>query len=244
MRHRPDAGGNLRDVDTNADTPAGGATDGATDSATDVPADAASPSTDAAHAAPSLLSRAGGMFTGADGAGVRLSSVAVVVVLVAVVGLLGWNWFSSGSADDAVSTAAAGPVLMTEDQLRTVAASAGHSIYWAGPRDLTTYEVTIVGKDVYVRYIPANETAGAKTPYLTVGTYEKTDAYAGQQKAATQAGAKSGKLSGGALVVVPADKPTSAYFAFEGHNLLMEVYDPTPGVALTLVTSGAVNPIQ
>ena len=102
-----------------------------------------------------------------------------------------------------------------------------------------------MGKDVYVRYIPANETGRAPRPdYLTVGTYEKTDAYAGLQKAATQAGAKSGKLSGGALVVVPADKPTSAYFAFEGHNLLMEVYDPTPGVALTLVTSGAVNPIS
>jgi len=193
----------------------------------------------------SLGSKVGGLFRGADGTGVRWTSVAVVAVLVAVVGILGWNWYSSNkTANDAPSTAAAGPVLMTADQLRTVAGSAGHSIYWAGPRDLQTYEVSIVGKDVYVRYLPANDTVGSKTPYLTVGTYEKADAYAGLQKAATQAGAKSGKLAGGAFVLVPADKPTSAYFAFEGHNLLMEVYDPTPGEALKLVTSGAVNPIS
>ena len=205
-----------------------------------------SATTPAAHSGgPSQGSKLGGLFRGADGTGVRWTSIAVVAVLAVVVGLLGWNWYSSNKkTDDAASTAAAGPVIMTADQLKTVAASAGHSIYWAGPRDLKTYEVSIVGKDVYVRYLPANEPAGSKNAYLTVGTYEKADAYAGLQKAATVAGAKSGKLTGGAFVVVPADKPTSAYFAFEGHNLLMEVYDPTPGEALKLVTSGAVNPIS
>ena len=203
------------------------------------------PSSTAAPTSRSLRSKLGGAFRGADGTGVRWTSVAVVVVLAVVVGLLGWSWYSSTrTPDDSASTAAAGPVLMTADQLKTVATSAGHSLYWAGPRDLTTYEVSIVGPDVYVRYLAANEPAGSKNPFLTVGTYEKADAYAGLQKAATQAGAKSGKLTGGAFVVVPADKPTSAYFAFEGHNLLMEVYDPTPGEALKLVTSGAVNPIS
>ena len=193
----------------------------------------------------SLGSKIGGLFRGADGTGVRWTSIAVVAVLALVVGILGWNWYSSNKpSDEVASTASAGPVLMTADQLKTVASSAGHSIYWAGPRDLKTYEVSIVGKDVYVRYLPATELVGSKTPFLTVGTYEKVDAYAGLQKAATVAGAKSGKLTGGAFVVVPADKPTSAYFAFEGHNLLMEVYDPTPGEALKLVTSGAVNPIS
>jgi hypothetical protein len=176
---------------------------------------------------------------------VRWTSVAVVVVLAAVEGLLGWNWYSSTrSADDGASTAAPGPVLMTRDQLKEVAASSGHSIYWARPRGLTTYEVSLVGKDVYVRYIPPNEPAGTKTPYLTVGTYEKAGAYAGPQSAATKPGAKSGRLTGGAFVLLAADKPTSAYFAFAGHDLLMEVYDPTPGEALKLVTSGAVNPIS
>jgi hypothetical protein len=190
-------------------------------------------------------SKVGGLFRGADGTGVRWTSVAVVAVLALVVGILGWNWYSSNKTpDDAASTAAAGPVLMTADQLKTVAASTGHSLYWAGPRDLKTYEVSIVEKNVYVRYLPSNEPAGSKNAYLTVGTYEKADAYAGLQKAATVAGAKSGKLTGGAFVVVPADKPTSAYFAFEGHDLLMEVYDPTPGEALKLVTSGAINPIS
>jgi hypothetical protein len=238
MPHGPDAGGNLRDVDTNND----GQTDGAN------AVDAADPFATPAHAASddgSLGGRLGGVFRGPDGTGVRWTGIAVVAVLAVVVGVLGWNWYSSNkTADDPAISSAAGPVLMTADQLRTVAASAGHSIYWAGPRDLTTYEVTIAGKDVYVRYLPAAEPAGSKNAYLTVGTYEKADAYAGLQKAAAVAGAKSGKLTGGAFVVVPADKPTSAYFAFEGHNLLMEVYDPTAGEALKLVTSGAVNPIS
>ena len=205
----------------------------------------AAPSSTPGRGGGSLGSRIGAAFRGADGAGLRWTSVAVVAVLAVVVGILGWNWYSSTrTSDDAASTAAAGPVLMTTDQLKTVAASTGHSLYWAGPRDLTTYEVSIVGKDVYVRYLPPTEAVGSKTPYLTVGTYEKAGAYAGLQKAATQADAKSGKLTGGAFVLVPADKPTSAYFAFEGHDLLMEVYDPTPGEALKLVTSGAVNPIS
>ena len=198
----------------------------------------------------SWLSKAGGAFRKPDGTGVRWTSVAVAAVLAVVVGLLAWNWYSSSrsTTEPAASTPAAstapGPVLMTQDQLRAIVSTAGHSIYWAGARGLKTFEVTFVGHDVYVRYLPANEPAGSKNAYLTVGTYEKSDAYAGLVKAAALAGAKSGKLTGGALVVVPADKPTSAYFAFEGHNLLMEVYDPTPGEALKLVTSGVVEPIQ
>ena len=227
MRDRPDAAGNLSDVDINADAQAG---DG---DAFDGPSDDR----------PSPPSRTG-LFRGAEGPGARWTTGAVLLVLTAVVALLGWNWYASNNgADEAASTASAGPVLMTADQLKAVAASAGHSVYWAGPRDLATYEVSLVGKDVFVRYLPAGEAVGSTSSHLTVGTYARADAYAELQKAATKAGAKSGQLTGGAFVLVPADTPTSAYFAFEGHDLLMEVYDPTPGEALRLVTSGAVNPI-
>jgi hypothetical protein len=208
-------------------------------------------STAGSSAGGSWLSRIGGAFRKPDGTGVRWTSVAVAAVLAVVVGLLAWNWYSSSrstteqaASSTPAASSAPGPVLMTQEQLRATVSASGHSIYWAGPRGLKSYEVTFVGHDVYVRYLPASEPAGSKNAYLTVGTYEKSDAYAGLVKAAALPGAKSGKLTGGALVVVPADKPTSAYFAFEGHNLLMEVYDPTPGEALKLVTSGVVEPIQ
>ena len=177
--------------------------------------------------------------------GIRWTAVIVAAVLVIAAGFAGWSWYSSAhkSAETPLPTSP-GPLIMTKDQLVVVATTTGHSVYWAGARGLDTYEVTIVNRDVYVRYLPAGVAAGSSTPYLTVGTYEKTDAYAGLVSAASVSGAKSEKLSGGALVVVPAGKPTSAYFAFQGANLLMEVYDPVPGAALKLVTSGAVQPIQ
>ena len=188
----------------------------------------------------------GNVFRGADGTGVRWTAVIVSLVLVVGVGLLGYTWYSS-SHKDSVDTATPtnpGPVIMTKDQLTATVAASGHSLYWAGPRQLQTWEVTIANRDVYVRYLPAGVAAGSTTPFLTVGTYEKADAYAGLVQAAAVKGATSKKLAGGSLVVQPAGKDTSAYFAFPGKDLLMEVYDPTPGAALQLVTSGAVQPIQ
>jgi hypothetical protein len=182
--------------------------------------------------------------------GVRWSAVivAAVIAIALIVGAV-YAVKAFTSRDDPAASAPTvpanpGPIIMTKDQLLVVAATSGHSIYWAGPRGLTTYEVTIVNRDIYVRYLPAGVAAGSSTPYLTVGTYEKADAYAGLVSAAAISGAKSERLAGGALVVVPAGKPTSAYFAFQGANLLMEVFDPVPGAALKLVTSGAVQPIK
>ena len=182
------------------------------------------------------------------GGAVRWTSVAVAGVVVLAVALLAWSW-ASGARHDAPGAAASapsepGPVLMSPDQLAGVAASAGHSVYWAGARGLSRVEVTTVGHDLYLRYLPDGEPAGATTPYLTVGTYEKADAYTGLVTASTVSGAMSEKLKGGAFLVQPAGKATSAYFAFPGSSLLVEVYDPTPGAAYRLIESGAVQPVS
>jgi hypothetical protein len=172
----------------------------------------------------------------------------VVGVVVLAVGLLAWSWVSGARHDTpgaaASAPAAPGPVLMSQDQLAGVAAAAGHSVYWAGLRGLSRIEVTTVGQDLYLRYLPDGEPAGATTPYLTVGTYEKADAYTGLVTASTVSGARSEKLKGGAFLVQPAGKATSAYFAFPGTSLLVEVYDPAPGAAYRLVESGAVQPVS
>jgi len=189
------------------------------------------------------------MFANPGGTGVRWSAVIVAALVVVALVAVGVTWFTSHRSESASASPGAsastnpGPVLMSHDDLRTVASATGHTVYWAGARGLQTYEVTMVGNDIYVRYLPAGVAVGSTQTFLTVGTYEKADAYASLVTASTKKGAKSEKLAGGALVVVPADKPTSAYFAFQGANLLMEVFDPTPGAALTLVTSGAVQPI-
>jgi hypothetical protein len=185
-------------------------------------------------------------FPASDGSRVRWSAVIVGLVLLVGVGLLGYTWYSSShkATVEASTPTNPGPVVMTKDQLTATVAASGHSLYWAGSRGLQSWEITIANRDVYVRYLPVGIAAGSTTLYLTVGTYEKADAYAGLVQAAAVAGAKSQKLAGGSLVVQPAGKDTSAYFAFSGKDLLMEVYDPLPGKAMQLVTSGVVQPIQ
>jgi hypothetical protein len=177
---------------------------------------------------------------------IRWTAVAVGLVVLAVVGLLGWNWYRSNQSDPAITAVAGspGPVIAPADQLPGLVGSYGHSLYWAGPRPGTKYEITVGAPNFYLRYLPDSEPAGSTNAYTTVGTYEKAKAYEGLVASSKVPGAQSRKLKGGALVVQPAGKPTSAYFAFQGHNLLMEVYDPTPGEAFRLVTSGTIQPIS
>jgi hypothetical protein len=171
----------------------------------------------------------------------------VAVVVVAAVGAGAWYFLkvrnSSTVSSTGPTTSNPGPVLADKQGLQGIKVFLAHSVYWAGPQGLTQWEVTLVGRDVYVRYLPSGEPVGSKNTYLTVGTYEKKGAYAGLVTAANAAGAKSEKLTGGALVVQPAGKPTSAYFAFAGADLLMEVFDPTPGKAYQLIGSGVVQPL-
>ena len=180
--------------------------------------------------------------------GLRWSAVLVAGVVTLALALVAWTWATSprpgSTAAAPTASAAPGPVLMTRDQLLGLAASVGHGLYWAGAQGLTRYEVTTVGRDIYLRYLPTGETAGSVTPHLTVGTYEKPDAYSGLVAAAKVAGARSEKLSDGALVVQPAGKAASAYVASPGAALLVEAYDPTPGAAYRLVVSGALQPVS
>jgi hypothetical protein len=180
----------------------------------------------------------------------RIRWVAVVVALLVLVGIGAGAWYllKGRNTSDTVSstgptTSNPGPVLTDMQGLQGIKAFLGHSVYWAGPQGLTQWEVTLVGRDVYVRYLPAGEPVGSKNTYLTVGTYEKKGAYASLVAAAKTAGAKSEKLSGGALVVQPSGKPTSAYFAFANADLLMEVFDPTPGKAYQMIGAGTIQPL-
>ena len=172
----------------------------------------------------------------------RGRAAALVAIAVVVVALLGAALAHRDTTSPRQSSSP-GAVLATRDQLLTLAATEGHSLYWAGEQGRTTFETTVVGRDVYLRYLADPSEVGSAQRRLTVGTYERTDAYQAVADLAAVPGATTRALRGGALVVAPAGS-TSAYFAFRGTDLLMEVYDPTPGRAFTLVTSGAVQPIE
>ncbi len=176
---------------------------------------------------------------------------ALVVVVLAVAGYFVWtlvladrlNPSPAASAEPSASSNP-GAIIATADQLPTLAAAQGHTVYWAGPLAGKQYELTLSGTSFYVRYLPPSEAAGSTNPFLTVATYVKTGAYADLVSGAKAEGAQSDKLEGGALVMSTSKTATSAYFAFDGSDLLMEVFDPEPGRAYELISTGAIQPIK
>jgi hypothetical protein len=177
----------------------------------------------------------------------RWSVIIVGAVLALGALLLGWNAWQSHRAADSVSasasTSTSGAKLVTQNDLNALVGTLGHSLYWAGDQGLSTYELSGTKPNTYIRYLPSGVAAGSTDQYLTVATYEQQNAYQGLESAAKVKGAKSEKLKGGSLVVQPGDKPKSAYFAFPQANLLMEVFDPKPGHAYELITSGVIQPV-
>jgi hypothetical protein len=130
-------------------------------------------------------------------------------------------------------------------QLKALAVSLGHPVYWAGSKSGVTYELTrTTDERVYVRYLPAGVAIGDTRPnYLTVGTYPQKGALAILKATATRTHVAPLKLAKGGLALVDAKRPTSVYVAYPTVDLQIEVFDPSPGRARELVTSGRVTPV-
>lgn len=147
-----------------------------------------------------------------------------------------------GGSDEPTRTP--GSRVVTEQQLKTEAASIDYPIYWLGP---------IVGRDleltkrsdgrIYVRYIPIGAEGGTKDRFLTVGTYPMQDAYKVVKSISEQPGAKSPEVKNGVSGATQT-KPESVYVAFRGKDLQIEVYDPNAVAALRAVSSGELQPIK
>lgn len=131
-------------------------------------------------------------------------------------------------------------------ELKALAVTLGHPIYWAGQEPGTTYELTRISNgSVYVRYLPPNVAVGDRQPnYLTVGTYPQRGALGILKETAARSGVKTINVESGGLALVDRKHPTSAYIAYPGLDFQIEVYDPTAGRARQLVTSGQIVPIR
>jgi hypothetical protein len=144
----------------------------------------------------------------------------------------------------AAPAAAGGPRRVTPVDLRKLAASLRHPLYWLGPKPGYTYELTQSGAgQVYIRYLPAGVAVGAPQPYLTVGTYPYRSASSAIHALAKHHGVTSLPLAGGGLGVLDPSRPKSIHLAFPGSDYEVEVFDPTSGVAKRLVASGEVSAI-
>jgi hypothetical protein len=172
-----------------------------------------------------------------------------VVVLAAVSGLAVGSWWllsrDNGSSKNG-SSKDNKPVAASPSELRAVASSVGHVVYWAGSKPSVTYELTRTSQgNVYIRYLPAGVKLGDKRPdFLTIGTYPKPNAFAAVEKVAKRKDEIVRKLSAGGLAAASPKRPHSVYFAYPGSDVLVEVYDPSPAKALQAVVSGQVTPIR
>jgi hypothetical protein len=128
--------------------------------------------------------------------------------------------------------------------LRALAASSGHAIYWAGQQAGTTNELSEVsGGGIFVRYLPAGVKAGDPHPFPTVATYPVQGAYAAVEKIASRPGATRIKVANGGIAVIDPAHPDSVYLAYPRGNVQVEVFDPSAGQARRLVSSGAIVPV-
>jgi hypothetical protein len=145
----------------------------------------------------------------------------------------------------AVAPKTGAPVAATEAQLREVAASLDHPLYWLGPKRGFTYELTrLADSEIYIRYLPQGIAVADERPeYESVGTYAAEDGLA----AAKSAGGDdvlSFDIPNGGTAYYSRSSPTNVHFAFPGSRYQVEVFHPVAAQAQGLVRSGTVVPIS
>jgi len=173
---------------------------------------------------------------------IRLGAL-LAVGLVAF--LVGWLAMNRGG-DDAPPAPGTGASAASEAELRDFAKSVSHPVYWAGPKEDFTYELTPTADGrIYVRYLPkGTEPGDPSSRFLTVGTYPRAGAFAELKRAARAKGAVSLKIENKGLAVFGEAKPTSVYFGYPDARYQVEVYHPSPDEARRLALSGQVVPVR
>jgi hypothetical protein len=178
--------------------------------------------------------------------------IGAVIALAIVAGVVAWVIVDRHSNSNASSTTTQpvtgpvvkriGPIAMSKASLLSEAGKIGQPVYWSGAQRGHTYEFTrTTGNNVYVRYLPAGVKGGAPgSAYLIVATYPDSNAYRGLLGAAN---GQQVKIPGGGIALVDASYPKSVHLAFPGVPYQVEVYDPSPAVALQTATSGKVAPV-
>jgi hypothetical protein len=174
----------------------------------------------------------------------RFRVVAAVAVAVAVAFVV-WLVARPGDSSPSTSSTRSEPVAASASTLGSVAGSLKHQLYWIGQKSGFTYELTKAKSgNVWVRYLPTGTQVGdTRANFLTIGTYPKTNAFQSVQAATKRKGAVAVTAPSGCAAVQYTERPSSIFVACLGRNLLIEVFDPSPNTARSVVTSGALRTI-
>lgn len=164
-------------------------------------------------------------------------------VVVVAAALVGWLLVQGGAGSDRARVTT--PVLVSAAELRQFAESVHHPVFWAGPRNGTSYELTATASGrVFVRYLPPHVQAGnPRAGFLTVGTYPSSRPYVDLERASRADDAIGIRLHGGALALMSRRAPRSVYLASRGSPYQVEVYAPSLDLARDLVLGGSIRPI-
>lgn len=171
-----------------------------------------------------------------------LPAVALVAAVVVAVVLL-----AGGGDDDEPAAARRAPAVAASlDRLAAAAADAGHPVYWAGARDGATYELTETRDGrFFIRYLPAGVDVGSSDArYLTIATYPQARAFETLLATARAQGVEAVRVPGGGRAFQDSGRAESAYVAFPGSGVQIEIFDPTAGEALRVARSGAIVPVR
>jgi hypothetical protein len=173
--------------------------------------------------------------------------VGAVVAVALAIGFVVWLVAIRGGGSSKAKSASIPPTAASPDRLRALAKDVGHPIYWIGPAPNTTYELTkTTSGRIFVRYLPKGVPIGSTRPaYTFVGTYQVTNAYDNLKGLAKTSTDVFFSAPNGGVAVYAKSLPTNIYLAYpDEKNMQIEVYDPSPQHARSLIRSGRIAPVQ
>jgi hypothetical protein len=165
----------------------------------------------------------------------RSFRIGALIVVALAVGVVIWL----ARRDNGSSSPSFNATAVSAAQIRRLATSVGHPVFWAGRKQGYTYELTRAPNGaIFVRYLPPGVKVGSKKPYLTIATYPFAGAFPALQAVVRQRGVTRLTVAHGGLAEVAKKDPQSVHVAYPGVDFQVEVYDPTPGAATGLVAAG------
>ena len=170
--------------------------------------------------------------------------LAAVVIAIAVGVALFFVLHHSAKHKSKHAVPSIGPYGFTAAKLKQESRHLGTAIYWAGPKAGYTYEFTRNTKGyLYVRYLPNGTQIGIKRAnYLIVVTYPFAT-YFGLKTQAGSAAVAGAKHSHSLIFQRPGDRKSVLMAFANAPNDQVEIFDPSPAIAVSTAQSGNVRPV-
>lgn len=146
-----------------------------------------------------------------------------------------------------VNLITSGQTALTESELINAVKSTGISVFWIGASPGDKYAFNNLAEDQnFIRYLPGgNGVSDTTEKYRIIGTYADPNAYQTMQQAAASNTGISSVNPDGSIVFYSKATPLHVYLAFKDLPYQIEIFDPTPGVALKLAkTPGILKEIS